>query len=1462
MRLLEGLLGRTRLVIATVLLLSAVGTVAWFRMVRQEDPRLPEFWGQIVIVYPGADAESVERLVLEPLEDSLAEVSEIKDLVSTGYDGVATVVIEMRGDLADYNRAWDEVEDAVRRARPEFPDGVAEPSLDHRMMDPDSVVLALTGASDPRSLLAAARRLRDDLLDHPLVASVSLPGDPGEQITIELDDAAARRLGMSAAAVAGQIATRTRVVPGGSLLVAGKNVRLRPLSELQSQAEIAATPIVLPTGAAIPLREFARVRLGPAEPVAERMRFDGQDAVGLAVVARRDINLVDFGREVRRVVDRTGKSLAPIQVHEVSFQPDRVSDRLSELSQSLLMGMLIVGGLMVLLMGARLGMIVAIILPLVAFSSVAVFALGGGVLHQISIAALVITLGMLVDNAIVVAEAVQWRLDRGESGLAAGAAAVRELAIPLAGATGTTIAAFVPMLLAHGATAAFTRTLPIVIILTLVISYLYALFFTPIVAVWGLRPGEAREDSGSQRVARFLARLATRRTRLVLVGATVAVALSVLGASLVRSQFFPASDRNQFTVELKLPEGAHLEAASGASRKLEQALLGRPEVTAVTAFIGRGAPKFYYNIIPVPYRPHFAQLIVDTRSHQEVEPLCDWIRSFARTELPEAEVVPRRLEQGPPVGAPIEVRLFGDDLADLFRGAGQVAGVLEKTEGAADVRHDLGGGSPTVHVTIDDAAAERFGVSRVDVAQALYGRTRGVPVGSLRSGDDPIPIVVRSSAGENLPVDDLAAIDVASRRGEPVPLGQVARAAAAWRPAAIKHRDGRRTVTVSAQLAGGATYSQVLAGLTPQLTGLALPDGVRWAYGGEAEGSLEANGEIMRALPVGALLLLACLLLEFNSLRRVLIILATVPLAAAGIVPGMLIADQPFGFMSLLGVIALVGVVVNNAILLMEVIDQRRSEGADVDTALGDAIARRIRPILLTSSTTVVGLLPMAITSSTMWPPLAWAIISGLTASTSLTLLVIPALYRVVFSPRRPAHAVVPGVTTAVAVLLSLLAVSARAQEPELLSLQAGMQAAAGRSAAEAARQRTLAAGSAASAEIRGAFLPVLGASLGVSDKDRTLALETPIGEFPFGKSRSTSAGVELRQPLVDVGRMLYGRRAARLEARTAESSAARTSQELAASAASAHLDLLALEARIRATEAYVMSLAARLEQVQALVAAGRALEADALKLRLALDQGRLDQRTLGHARNLAALALAQAVGKPGPVAAAQEPDWLDVTPPPEEAAVARALGSRHDLEALGMAARALDARRVATLADALPRIEGRATWTWTDGSPYTVNSWAEGSVAVTWAPFAAGTRAARAAAFAAQRRAVEAESKEARSGVELQVRSAAAAIAVARSGVAVAESGVALANETLRVERERHSAGRVTMNDLLDAEAALREQQTRLALARLEVVRGWVSLWLAGGAELPISESAPRRRAVGDRTPEQILWQHAGINQ
>ncbi|MEM8994558.1 MAG: efflux RND transporter permease subunit, partial [Acidobacteriota bacterium] len=1001
MSVLDALLSRRRLVLATTALLAFAGFSAWTTMPREEDPQFPQRDASLVTIFPGADALTVERLVIEPIEERLAELEDVSEVKSTARAGVAVQQIQLLDTIYDTQPAWDKVRDALEKAQREFPAGVLEPDLDDDQISQDAVVYAVSGSADPLVLLDAAERIKRELLSIPEVKRINLIADPGEQVVIEYDDATARRVGLDARALGAQLSARSLIVPGGLIHVGEKTASLRPQTEFRSLQEIRDTQVMLPSGSSVPLGELARVRLGPVEPTSERMRWNGEPALAVGVVPQDGLDRVRFGEALRERMAELTPELAPVQVEEITFQPDLVKTRLAELTGSLQLGMLIVAVILFLVMGPRLGLVVTLVVPLVAFGTIAIFAAGGGILHQISISALVIALGMLVDNAIVMAENIQYRIDQGTPPRLAAVESVKELAVPLGTATGTTLAAFVPMLISKGNTADFTRTIPVVIMTALVVSYLFAVTVTPVLSELLLkRAKSAGAPSGEKprrSFARRLAGVAVRRSGWVLVGAVVLLAATIFSSRWLDLKFFPPADRLTVIVELELPEGTHLETTDAAAHKLERALLDRGEMQSVATYVGRSGPRFYYNLLGRLNSPHRAVVIGEASSVDAIEPTLEWARGYVRRELPEATVVAKRLEQGPPISAPVAIRVMGQDLEDLEVVADELLGALRAIDGTRDVRHDLGLGVPTVRFEIDDAAAARRGLTRVDVAQALYGRTLGLEIGQYRVGEDPVPILVRSSAGEQLPVSDLATVDVASPGGDPVPLDQLARAEVEWLPAAIYHKDRTRVVTVEAQLADGQTVYTALEALQPTLDALDLPPGVRLEFGGELEESGKANEAIASKMPLGLLLLLFFLLLEFNSFRRVGIVLMTVPLAAVGVVPGLILSGNPFGFMSMLGVISLIGIVVNNAIVLLDVIERRREAGASIDDALMDAVERRTRPILLTMATTVAGLSPLAFAAATLWPPLAWAMISGLMASTVLTLLVIPALYKLFF---------------------------------------------------------------------------------------------------------------------------------------------------------------------------------------------------------------------------------------------------------------------------------------------------------------------------------------------------------------------------------------------------------------------------------------------------------------------------------
>lgn len=1450
---LSFLLERRRLVVATAFLLALAGVASWMTMPREEDPIFPRRNGIIVTAFPGADAETVERLVTEPLEEHLAEVEEIKEIGSTSRAGVGIVNVELLDKVYDTEAAWDEVRDAMEKARPDFPAGVFAPELNDDLVSQEAVVLAITGSSDPLVLVAKAKWLKRQLLAIDHIKQIKLVADPGEQITVEYDSAMARRLGLDPSQLGQQLARRSSIQPGGLVHLGAKTANLRPMTEFSSIEEIRQTPIMLPGGSTVPLGELARVRQGPEEPAGEWMRWNGEPAVGLGIIPKDSIDRVKFGEELRAALDELHPQMAPLKFEEVTFQPDMVQTRLDDLTDSLKLGIFIVAALLFITMGVRLGLLVALVLPLVTFGSIAIFATGGGILHQISIAALVIALGMLVDNAIVVVENIQWRLDQGHHVRQAAADAVRSLALPLGTATGTTLAAFVPMLMAKGGTADFTRSIPILIMLTLAVSYLFAVTVTPVLSELVLRRRKSADGTQRNRWAEKLARFAVARAPWMLVMAVVLMGLTLVAAGSVDQNFFPAADRNVLLVDLQMPEGTHLERTDEVTRRIEAELQGNTLVNTVATFVGRAAPHFYYNLLPKPGSPHRAQLVAETTDLAAVETVADHLREMVRQELPDVEMVTRHLEQGPPIEAPIEIRVLGDDLRQLEGVADAVLARLRTIPGARDERHDLGLGAPTLVFEIDDAAAARHGLSRSDVASELAGRTLGTAVGQYRMGDDPVPILVRSSAGENLPVEDLINLDMATPGGAPVPLSQLARLEVEWRPAAIQHFQRQRMVKVMAQVEGNRTSLEIFSELEPHLAEIDLPPGVSFKAGGELEKSGAANAAMLRTMPLGILLLLFFLLVEFNSFRRVGIILMTVPLAAIGVVPGLLLSGQPFGFMSMLGVISLVGIVVNNAIVLLDVVENLRGEGLAMDDALVEAIKQRTRPIFLTMMTTVAGLSPLAFSDTTLWPPLAWAMISGLLASTVLTLLVVPALYKLLFwQPNKPLLGGLIRHRGAAAALLlgscGLMGASVEATAEERakeliekhvgenetesvlhLSLDEVLERAADRPRSEARRWRAEADDQRAEAERRAAWWPTVGAAIDAVRRDRDFDFATPLGDFTLGERSSEAFAIEVQQPLFDPVRVLYAAPAARSAAQAAHLKAERVRQESTIEAARAYLNVLALQARVEATESFVDSLSARLIESEQRVEAGRILESEALKVRLDLESAELDLRHLLANRRVAELELGRAVGHSGAVV----PNALtafDRSLQPKASRLISLTNQRPDVRAIEEEVKVFDLRARAVRAERLPKLSARATWQSASGDPFRPEELLEGAVALTWRPFAAGTRAPRAAAFEAESEAIKADLDEFRRAIEVQVHHALEELEVARTAVDVRHRGFELATETLRVERQRYAAGRSTTNDLLDAETALRRRQTESALAELEVLAVWLQLDLVVG--------------------------------
>jgi multidrug efflux pump subunit AcrB/outer membrane protein TolC len=1426
-----------RLTLAASVLLILAGVLTWSVMPKQEDPSLPDRFGSVVVAFPGARAETVEELIVIPLEKELRSVADIRNIGATARADVAIFSIELNETVYETDAAWKRVEDALARGEKELPPGAEPPETSWEGIELQAVTLAITGSGDWLELRDAAEIVEAGLYRIPGVKRVDTTPELDAQVTVALPEAALRQIELSTSDLATIVGSRTRAIPGGHIELGGLRVPLDTGSDIRSIDELAMTQIPTSAGASLPLAAVAEIRYGREEPIANLVRFNGHQAIIVGAVPKDSIDVVAFGREVERVLPQIEAGIAPLDLEVMTFQPRRVEDRIGGLQHSLLQGMLVVALVLVLSMGLRLGLVVAAILPTVALASLTIFGSFGGVLEQMSVAALVMSLGLLVDNAIVVSERIQWRIDSGEAKLEAVDRAIREMAVPLAAATGTTLAAFLPLLLSRGATADFTSSIPRLVMLTIGVSLLFALTVTPTLGIVFFKPSPRSREHRLVVFARRISHIPAQRPRLVVSAAALAVFCAFALAPFVGAQFFPSGDRNQLVLDIELPEGTHLLATNDAAIRLENAIAERSEVVQVGTFVGRSAPAFYYNIIPQSNAPHFAQLLVTTRKVSDVDALVDWSRSWAKKELPGVILVPRRLEQGPPVSAPIEIRLLSDDLSVLQEATLRTLGAVQDAPGTVDVYHDLSLGSLNLSYRIDDAAAGQSRLGRPDVAVALLGVTRGLSAGEIQQGSRAVPVVVRSPEGEFTPVSSLESTAVWTPDGRILPVSALGRSEAELRPAAIRRRNGVRTASVYAQLSGGTAYNEVLASVVPNI---ALPPGASFQVGGAAEGSGEANQAIGGAAYVGVAVLLFILIAQFRSFRKVGIVLVTIPLSAVGIIPGLLIGGQEFGFMSMLGVIALIGIVVNNAIILIDVIDSRLRDGVALADAVNDAVVERTRPIVLTAVTTIAGLVPLLYSSSSLWPPFASALISGLAASTALTILVVPALYVLLFRPSGEGKRKWP--TRGVTVLLALVAffgAGDRAEAESSITLQEVIELSAAAPSVEAARAGSKAANQSASATFRSAFFPSLfvdGEVLRRSDEITSSFSLGPLGtqdmvQLPEWEG-TVAAG--LRQKLVDPRVQFGGLQAARSAAEAESYTALRAAETAQLTSLDAALSVAEVQAAHSAAAAAGDSLSAQYDRVRLLAEAGRALNSDLLRLEVAVLELERDLSALGRRIEIAKLNLGRSLGL-------REPRTPQVPALPVDRlveaadAVQPALGDRADVLSLEANKRRLRLESRSLLADGAPSVNLDIQSVTVLNQDVDPGTWFEAVLTLSWIPIASGVRDARRTELQASMEEVDARQEELLLGASLAVLQARADFETAVEDIAVQE--VALANQAVLREEVvlQYEAGRVPITDLLDAEADVRRARTALETAQIRALRALFRLQHHSGRPIEV---------------------------
>jgi multidrug efflux pump subunit AcrB len=989
------------------------GAVSYFTLPAREDPKITNREATVVTHYPGLAAERVELLITKTLEEAIRQVPEVEELRSTSAEGQSIIHVEVGDSYFELDQVWDEVRDRVARAREALPAGAQAPVVNDAFGDVAVVTAALTARDfTPAESFDMAQHIRDRLFAVPGTKRVELLGAREERIFIEPSSARLAELGIAPGQLIAALREQNIIRPGGSVDTLGRAIVLEPSGNVASVADLRSTLVSLSgRRQVLALGELAAVTRGYREPPGRRAYFNGEPAIVFAISMAEGRSVLDFGERVRDALGRIEAGL-PVgySLDIATFQAEQVANAVFGVTRNVLQTLAIVLAVVVLFLGLRTGLIVGAIVPTVMLLTLAVMGARGMALERMSLATLVIALGLLVDNGIVIAEDFKRRLEAGTSRDDALAQTGGQLAFPLLSSTLTTILVFLPLMLADHVSGEYTRSISLVIFISLLASWLVAMCLTPVLCHRFLAQpagdGRRRRAGVSDRLFSAMAGPYERLLRVFLGyrWLTLAAAVALLAAALyalgqVPQKFFPDSDRAQVLVYVDLPAGSSSRETDATIRTLA-AVAGDderfPQVEDTIAYVGFGGPRFVLSLTPVDPAPQRGFLVLNIDRYEHLGPAIEALRPAFAAAAPAAQVRVQGMFLGPSDSSVLELQLKGPDAEHLYTRSRELEALLVGLPRTINVRSDWENRITRVHGKVDQARARRAGVTSADVARALESHFEGRRVTEFRDGDDVFPVVARAPAAERHDFERMQTIPVyAGATGRYVPLFQVASFEPRNGFGVIAREALTRTVSVQAR---NTRYSAedllpMIAGRLDALEATLAPG--HWLeVDGVVAQSREGRAALAANIPLCLAAIVLLLVVQFNDYRRPAIILATVPLLLIGATLGLHLTGANFGFMVILGLYALAGILINNAIVLIDRIDIERWGGDHAfDEAVVAASVRRLRPVLMTTVTTILGLLPLIVFKDALFFGMAVVIAFGLAVGTILTLVVVPVLY-------------------------------------------------------------------------------------------------------------------------------------------------------------------------------------------------------------------------------------------------------------------------------------------------------------------------------------------------------------------------------------------------------------------------------------------------------------------------------------
>ncbi|WP_434458358.1 efflux RND transporter permease subunit [Stutzerimonas urumqiensis] len=1004
-----------QIVLYAMLLLALVGARSYTQLGQSEDPPFTFKAMVITTQWPGASAEEVSRQVTERIEQTLMETGQYERIVSFSRPGESTVTF-MADDAMhseEIPELWYQIRKKVGDIRHTLPAEVRGPFFNDEFGTTFGNIYALTGDGfDYAVLKDYADRIQLQLQRVDNVGKVELVGLQDEKIWIELSNVKLATLGIPLEAVRQALVAQNALAPSGFVETPTDRVQLRVTGEFESVDEIRDFPIRAGE-ATFRLGDVARVYRGFADPPAPRMRFMGEPAIGIAVSMKEGGDILALGSALEAEFARLQAELpAGMSLAKVSDQPAAVKTSVGEFVRVLVEALIIVLLVSFFSLGVRTGLVVALSIPLVlAMTFTAMNYLDIG-LHKISLGALVLALGLLVDDAIIAVEMMAVKMEQGFDRLKAASYAWTSTAFPMLTGTLITAAGFLPIATAQSSTGEYTRSIFQVVTLALLASWIAAVVFVPLLgerllpdlakrhAARGGKETHDPYDTGFYRRVRSLISWCVTRRKTVILLTIAAFVGSILLFRFVPQQFFPASGRLELMVDLKLAEGASLKATEDTALRLEALLKGREGIDNYVAYIGSGSPRFYLPLDQQLPATSFAQFVVLAESIDDREALRSWLIETLRDEFPEVRGRVTRLENGPPVGYPIQFRVTGEHI-DVVRGlARQVADKVRENPYVANVHLDWQEPSKVVWLDVDQDRARALGISSAELSSFLQRSFTGVTVSQYREDDELIEVLLRGPESERLDLAALPNLAVPAEGGRSVPLSQIATLEYGFEEGVIWHRNRLPTVTVRADIYGEQLPASLVAQIQPTLEPIRaqLPSGYLLEAGGTVEDSARGQASVNAGIPLFVVVVLTLLMIQLRSFSRTLMVFITAPLGLIGVTLFLLILRQPFGFVAMLGTIALSGMIMRNSVILVDQIEQDIGAGHDRFNAIVDATVRRFRPIVLTALASVLAMIPLS--RSIFFGPMAVSIMGGLIVATALTLLFLPALYAAWFRVR------------------------------------------------------------------------------------------------------------------------------------------------------------------------------------------------------------------------------------------------------------------------------------------------------------------------------------------------------------------------------------------------------------------------------------------------------------------------------